>query len=389
MYIQVKSMTEKDGDSTPGNGVCCTAKEDDEAVVAVNGGGSGTTLPTTPTTPSVIASCIPKSKFPWEDWIAKVKLGDLNNPSEKTEYSDFKTKTATVEAGKATAIELTSGFSYFNHTEYWKVWVDYNRDGLFSDSELLISLTAPKQADGTKTSSIGTNVTIPATVATGKTTMRVMMKRGSAPISACEDVAQGEIEDYSIQINKSTVISGREIEVSDLKADKNWDKIGLYFVTQRQLKGSYVLIEKSADGFAFAGLDHVQQQLTLETGRAYRLEDLRPIEGNNYYRLKAVMPDGTFEYSNVLKVDYDRPALFTVFPQPAKNYTFLNLERFNGKKVEITVVNSFGQVIRKEEGTASAQPYRLELNDVDNGNYIVIIQPENAVPVAQKLMILK
>jgi GEVED domain/Domain of unknown function DUF11/Bacterial Ig-like domain len=389
MFVEVKSMNEKDVDSTPGNGVCCDAKEDDEASLAVNGGGTSTNVTPTPTNPTVAANCIPKSKFPWEDWIAKVKIGNVDNASSKTEYSDFKSKVVTAEVGKSLALELTAGFSYFGYAEYWKVWVDFNRDGTYAESEAVAAITTPKQADGTKAASAGTNITIPAGTATGTTTMRVMMKRGSAPTSSCENIANGEIEDYTIQINKSTSLGPREIEISDIKVDKNWDKIGLYFVTNRQYKNSYVLLEKSANGRNFVGLDHIQQNMTIETGRAYRLEDIKPIEGDNYYRLKAVLPNGTVEYSNVIKVDYNRPALFSIFPQPAKGYTFLNLERFDGKLVDILVMNNVGQLLHKEQGKASAQPYRLDLNDMENGNYILLIQPENAAPVAQKLLIFK
>lgn len=43
LYGQVLNANEEDGDSTPGNGSCCTANEDDEAVLALGGGGGFST----------------------------------------------------------------------------------------------------------------------------------------------------------------------------------------------------------------------------------------------------------------------------------------------------------------------------------------------------------
>ncbi len=40
-YAQVTSMANGDADSTPGNGTCCTANEDDEVAITISGNGSG------------------------------------------------------------------------------------------------------------------------------------------------------------------------------------------------------------------------------------------------------------------------------------------------------------------------------------------------------------
>ena len=41
VYGQVSAATGTDGNSTPGNGLCCTANEDDEAVFNLNGSNPG------------------------------------------------------------------------------------------------------------------------------------------------------------------------------------------------------------------------------------------------------------------------------------------------------------------------------------------------------------
>ena len=38
-----------------------------------------------------------------------------------------------MEAGSNVAVSLTPGFSSSTYTEYWKVWIDYNKNGDFTD----------------------------------------------------------------------------------------------------------------------------------------------------------------------------------------------------------------------------------------------------------------
>ncbi len=97
-----------------------------------------------------IANCTAGGEFPWHDWIARVKMANLDNNSGKSAYSDFSQQTLDVNAGFPVEITLGTGFSYTTYDEYWKVWIDYNQDGIFDEAtETFISLTAPKPADGT------------------------------------------------------------------------------------------------------------------------------------------------------------------------------------------------------------------------------------------------
>ncbi|MCB0521122.1 MAG: hypothetical protein KDD27_19445 [Saprospiraceae bacterium] len=145
--------------------------------------------------------CASSSNFPWEDWIAKVELADLSNPSGKSPYSNFTNLTAHVNTGQSYTVKLTTGYSYFTWDEYWTVWIDFNHDGVFSSPNEVVQmqkLTAP--AAGTPTATITGSVNIPASALSGPTRMRVSMKRG-AYATACETLPFGEVEDYTVNIS--------------------------------------------------------------------------------------------------------------------------------------------------------------------------------------------
>ncbi len=145
--------------------------------------------------------CQSKGNFPWEDWIARVKMADVDNSSGKNQYSDFTGKTINVNAGTPVGITLGAGFSYFTFDEYWKVWIDYNQNGIFEEAdETYLSLTVPRPADGTPFFDANTSAFVKGGFTQDFTTrMRVAMKRGGYP-TPCETFAFGEVEDYSIHI---------------------------------------------------------------------------------------------------------------------------------------------------------------------------------------------
>lgn len=78
--------------------------------------------------------------------------------------------------------------------EFWNVWIDYNADGAFAPEELVSSFSSSgSQGNGT--------FVVPASLNPGlKVRMRLQMKRGTPPTSACETFANGEVEDHTVQI---------------------------------------------------------------------------------------------------------------------------------------------------------------------------------------------
>ncbi len=147
--------------------------------------------------------CPSISNFPWEDWISRVKINDLDHSSTKSSYSDFTNQTAHLQQGLQYAMTLSVGYSYLTYDEYWKVWIDFNHDGVFGSNENVLSGILPRPVNGTPSASITQNVSIPSGALTGPTRMRVSMKRNDFA-SPCETLPFGEVEDYTVDIQPTT-----------------------------------------------------------------------------------------------------------------------------------------------------------------------------------------
>ena len=140
--------------------------------------------------------CASKGNSTAYEYINKVQLNTINKTSGNNNgYADFTaTDATTLTPGSAYTATLTPGFSSGAYSEYWAVWIDYNKDGDFADAG---------EAVGSASGSGAVNIsfTVPSGLS-GTTRMRVSMKYGAAP-TACETFSYGEVEDYRIQLGAS------------------------------------------------------------------------------------------------------------------------------------------------------------------------------------------
>ena len=144
--------------------------------------------------------CPSLSGFPWHDWIARVQIAGINNSSDKTPYSDFTSLATNLQRGTPINITLTAGFSWETCTEHWKIWIDYNHNGVFEEpGETAFSGVMPKPVDGTPTAKLSGTLLVPLNSVPGLTRMRVSMGHGLVP-TPCATLLFGEVEDYTVNI---------------------------------------------------------------------------------------------------------------------------------------------------------------------------------------------
>jgi PKD repeat protein len=127
-----------------------------------------------------------------------VQFGSYSNSSGAAGYTDFTGQTVTMETGSNISVSLSPGFSGSTYTEYWKVWIDYNKNGDFTDA-------GEEVYSGISSGTVTGSFSVPAG-ATGNTRMRVSMK-WNAWQTSCETFSYGEVEDYTVAFTTSVPIA--------------------------------------------------------------------------------------------------------------------------------------------------------------------------------------
>jgi hypothetical protein len=126
------------------------------------------------------------------EWIQQVAIaGQVRTSGNNGGYVDSTASTPIALSRSGNTYTLTPGFSSSAYVEYWRVWIDFNGDATFSDSEIV--------ASGSGTTAISSSFTIPASATAGSKRMRISMKWNSAP-AACGNFSYGEVEDYTVTI---------------------------------------------------------------------------------------------------------------------------------------------------------------------------------------------
>lgn len=141
------------------------------------------------------------------EWINQVQFADINNISGANGgYGDFTSISTTLNVGQSYPITITPGFGGLSYTEYTKVWIDWNANGIFEDSELALD------PGSGSTQPVQGNITVPTTATIGSARMRIGMTyygvlgTGQIP-AACGTFAYGEFEDYCLTIQSGNGIA--------------------------------------------------------------------------------------------------------------------------------------------------------------------------------------
>jgi len=148
-----------------------------------------------------------------DERIGNVTFGSINNTSTGTAgYENFTSVSTNVTRGTANTISITPVWTSTKYNEAYAVYIDYNKDGDFTDSgELAWTKT------GSQTTPVTGSITIPATATLGTTRMRVMMQYNSVPSSSCGSYTYGQVEDYTLNILSSG--RGDDFNVGNLLTD--------------------------------------------------------------------------------------------------------------------------------------------------------------------------
>ncbi|MCW1961712.1 fibronectin type III domain-containing protein [Chryseobacterium viscerum] len=137
------------------------------------------------------------------DFISNVKVTPVNfpimdNTSVQTNYISYTTPATLINleiGSQGNQLSVSKEWVGTQYADAINAWIDWDRDGVFTDAEKVMTSAA------STTTPITATFDVPATVYTGPltTTMRVVMKRTSAPVM-CADAANGEVEDYAVKL---------------------------------------------------------------------------------------------------------------------------------------------------------------------------------------------
>ncbi len=181
--------------------------------------------------------------------------------------------------------------------------------------------------------------------------------------------------------NQSYVFKSGVLPVSfaSFSVTKNNGWHSLSWQTFNETNNNGFEVERSANGTNFSKILFVESKAVNGSSASslnYAVNDAKPIDGTNYYRLKQIDKDGRTNYSSIVSIKNnltDDWAGLTLYPNPVRGKLVVQLNSKRSNEVAIAVFNSLGnQVMQKNYSivTGTTQVY-ADVASLPSGLYTV------------------
>ncbi|MFL5763288.1 MAG: T9SS type A sorting domain-containing protein [Bacteroidia bacterium] len=142
------------------------------------------------------------------------------------------------------------------------------------------------------------------------------------------------------------------IELLDFVAKPNLNSVSVQWSTASELNNDFYTVERSTNGVDFQPVGTVDGSGTTNWVMNYSFEDISPVEGISYYRLRQTDFDNHTATFNVAAVEYHAAPDFslTLFPNPSDgDNVSLVINAAEQEHIAVTIFDLLGKVIYSKE----------------------------------------
>lgn len=185
------------------------------------------------------------------------------------------------------------------------------------------------------------------------------------------------------------------VNLLSFKGEKNGNINALEWKTATELNNAGFELQRSADGNTFSAVTFIASKAINGNSTSvltYQFDDIKPINGNNYYRLKQIDKDGKATYSNVVLIRGNRMNQLVVsnlYPNPTKKDATLILNSPAADKVSIVITDVIGRVVFQKAASliTGDNLIQLPISQLGSGTYLVKCLCSNGCETAVKKLI--
>ena len=160
------------------------------------------------------------------------------------------------------------------------------------------------------------------------------------------------------------------VELSFFKAEKQKDKVKLYWQTAQEINNKGFEIQRSKDGVSgWEAIGFVNGKGNSSVANDYSLMDLAPLQGVNAYRLKQIDLDGNYKLGNIVVISFTGKGTISVYPNPVKDRVNIQFSDNSLLNTEVKISSVTGTVVSKIKLTDYRQ--QLDLGSLAKGTYLL------------------
>lgn len=174
------------------------------------------------------------------------------------------------------------------------------------------------------------------------------------------------------------------ITLLSFNAILNNKQVDITWVTASEVNNDFFTIEKTTDGSHFEFVARVDGAGNSNQNLYYKSNDLNPLVGISYYRLKQTDFDGNFTYSKLVPINFENLVESKIYPNPFNTSLTILLDEVSyKKKTELRIYNFLGEEVMNT--ILTKQFTTLETSHLSSGIYFYCLISNNEIMQSGKL----
>ncbi len=286
-----------------------------------------------------------------DELIGNVQIGTINNSSSGgSGYTNFSAISTNMTLGSSQTITITPTWTGTVYPEGYAVFIDYNRDGDFTD----LGETVWSNVASTTTPISGT-FTVPITATLGITRMRVSLKYNGIP-TACELFGYGQVEDYTVVLVGSNTTISTKLFIE-----------GYYNASTNEMR---TVLANQGIGFSITNVDEVTLELRNPTTLALAATTTAMLQTDGIANciFNSVISGAYYlvvKHRNSIQTWSTNPV--TITPTTSYDFTDAITKAFGSNMIQLeTGVFGFYSGDINQDGFIEGSDFPTLLNDSDN-----------------------
>ena len=194
-------------------------------------------------------------------------------------------------------------------------------------------------------------------------------------------------------LGSSSAANSLPVELMFFNAEMEDGKVACRWRTQSEKNNSHFTIERSRDGLSYEVLGDVTGSGTSQLPRDYVFDDVHPLAGLSYYRLRQTDFNGQFETFRPVSVEWNAVSKELVIqkasPNPFSSFIRLQVLAPASGVVQVALLNNSGVVVYSDEMSVNEGITMLDFNiesSIASGLYFIRVSNDNATAQLVKLM---
>ena len=149
--------------------------------------------------------------------------------------------------------------------------------------------------------------------------------------------------------------------------NKQSNSVDLKWQTSSEINSNYFEVQFSTNGSQWENIGKVNAAGNSSTQRNYGHIHNTPVNGANYYRLKAFDKDGKFYYSDVVVINFNITGitLNAVYPNPFTDHIVVEISSDKNETVNLQLTDNLGRILKTIRQVIQKGVNRISINDLD------------------------